>query len=94
MAWRCGPESIKDFMVSSVVQTVEVQKARFASRSKETPRLPSAALAWRDERIAKKRKGKKYRQERTRSRVTETTGTDRVLEFSGWWTDPFEVKAA
>jgi len=36
--------------------------------------LPSETFACREERKAKKMKGKMYRQERTRKRVTETTG--------------------
>ena len=57
MAFRCTPESMKDFIASSVVQTVRVQNAMWASRNNDTLRLPSETLAWRDERTANNRKG-------------------------------------
>jgi hypothetical protein len=65
---------MKDFIANSVVQTVRVQNVLSLSRSTDAATLPSEPLACRKARREKKIKGKKYRHDRTRKRVIETTG--------------------
>ena len=71
-------------MAASVFHTVRVQDAMWPSRRSETPRLPRARLACRDERTAKKRNGTRNRHERTRKRVTETTGMSHIRSCFGF----------
>jgi hypothetical protein len=74
MTLRCAPETMKDRIAASSDHTVRVQKAKPASRSVDTARLPAAALAWRAARNVWKRKAGRYRQDRTRRRVIDTSG--------------------
>jgi hypothetical protein len=74
MAGPCGRATMKAFIAASDDQLVPVQKVPWRSRSTLTARLPSARAACHALRRACTRKAGRNVQERTRSRVMETSG--------------------
>src|SRR5579864_3587389 len=74
MALPWEDEIMNFFMAASAVQRVLVQKVLRRSRRNLEARLPSARVAWREERKAYHANIGKKRQERRRRRVMETKG--------------------
>jgi len=74
------PECMNVFIAASEDQLVPVQNVLWRSRTSAVARFPSEDAACRAIRSAWTKNTGRYRHDRTRRRVIETTGTDHIRE--------------